>query len=334
MEHELMRILTGGWVAEATFAAVRLGVADTIAGHRLYPCEIAERVGAHPDALGRLLRLLAGVGLADTDEDGRYGLTPMGALLGRDRLGPLVTLYGEDYFGAAWQGLQHTLRTGETAFEHVFGEPVFAHLTGDPGKASVFNAGMAAGAAFFRDVPLAHDFSGSRTVVDLAGGTGALLGTILRDHPEAGGILFDVPEVVANAPAHLDRMEVLDRCELVGGDLFESVPAGGDVYLLSRVLHDWEDADARRILASCRAVVPAGARLLVVEAIVPERARDGPEAVRMDLHMLILFGARERTEAQFEELLAGAGFDLRRVVPTGSPAGLSVLEATVTPADR
>ncbi|GAA3417542.1 methyltransferase [Streptosporangium vulgare] len=322
-EHELMRILTGGWVAEATFAAVRLGVADTLAGQRLYPCEIAERVGAHPGALGRLLRLLAGVGLADTDEDGRYGLTPMGALLGRDKLGPLVTLYGEDYFGAAWRGLRHTLRTGETAFEHVFGEPVFAHLTGDPGRASVFNAGMAAGAAFFREVPLAHDFSGARTVVDLAGGTGALLGTVLRDHPEARGMLFDVPDVVANAPAHLDRMEVLDRCELVGGDLFESVPEGGDVYLLSRVLHDWDDERCVRLLRNCARAMAPGSELLVIERVV---STDTHLPLAYDLHMMVMTGGRERTEEEYRTLLESADLIPGKLVEL--PLGMRMLTAT------
>ncbi|MFF3441514.1 methyltransferase [Streptosporangium sp. NPDC002721] len=322
-EHELMRILTGGWVAEATFAAVRLGVADTIAGHRLSPGEIAEKVGAHPEALGRLLRLLAGVGLADVDEDGRYGLTPMGALLGRDRLGPLVELYGEDYFGAAWRGLPHTLRTGETAFEHVFGEPVFAHLKGDPGKASVFNAGMAAGAAFFREVPVAHDFSGARTVVDLAGGTGALLGTVLRDHPEAGGILFDVPGVVANAPAHLDRMGVLERCELVGGDLFESVPEGGDVYLLSRILHDWDDDRCVRLLRNCARAMGKGAELLVIERVV---SADTHLPLAFDLHMMVMTGGRERTEEEYRALLESAELLPGELVDL--PLGMRMLTAT------
>ncbi len=323
MEHELMRILTGGWVAEATFAAVRLGVADTIAERRLYSCEIAETVGAHPDALGRLLRLLAGVGLVDTDEDGRYGLTPMGTLLGRDELGPLAALYGEDYFGAAWRGLPHTLRTGETAFEHVFGRPVFAHLTDDPGKASVFNAGMAAGAAFFREVPMAHDFSGARTVVDLAGGTGALLGTILRDHPETGGILFDVPEVVAKAPAHLDRMEVLDRCELVGGDLFESVPAGGDVYLLSRILHDWDDDRCVRLLRNCARAMETGAELLIIERVV---SADSHLPLAYDLHMMVMTGGRERTEEEYRTLLESADLIPGKLVEL--PLGMRMLTAT------
>ncbi|MFI6479313.1 methyltransferase [Nonomuraea sp. NPDC050663] len=323
MEHDLMRILTGGWVAEATFAAVRLGVADSLAGQRLRPAELALRVGAHAGSLHRLLRLLAGVGLVDVDDDDRYGLTPMGAMLERDRLGPLAALYGEDYFGTAWRGLPHTLRTGELAFDHVFGRPVFAHLANDPDRASVFNTGMAAGAAFFREVPVAHDFSGARTVVDLAGGTGALLAAVLRDHPGARGILFDLPEVVATAPAHLERMEVLDRCELVAGDLFESVPRGGDVYLLSRILHDWDDERCARLLSTCAAAMDKGAQLLIVERVVSAGTY---LPLAYDLHMMVMTGGRERTEEEYRVLLDGAGLVPGKLVEL--PLGMHLLTAT------
>ncbi|MFG6201142.1 methyltransferase [Nonomuraea sp. JJY05] len=323
MEQDLMRILTGGWVAQATFAAVRLGVTDVLDGRRLAPEEIAEEVGAHPGALHRLLRLLAGVGLADADGDDRYGLTPMGAQLRGDALGPLAALYGEDYFASAWDGLAHAVRTGESAFEHVHGEPVFTHLAGDPGKAAVFNAGMAAGASFFRGVPDAYDFSGARRVVDLAGGTGALLGTVLRSNPAARGVLFDVPEVVEAAPAHLERMGVLDRCELVGGDLFDSVPEGGDVYVLSRVLHDWDDERCAVLLANCAKAMEPGAELLVVERVVGE---DSYLPLAFDLHMMVMTGGRERTEAEYRALLEEADLTPGRLLDL--PLGMRLLTAT------
>ena len=180
------------------------------------------------------------------------------------------------------------------------------------------------------DVVAAYDFAGLRELVDVGGGSGVLLEAILRATPALRGVLVDRPEAVERARRATRRMPAsTDRCECVVGDFFDAVPPGADAYLLSRVIHDWDDADARRILATCREAMPVGARLLLVEAIVPERAQDGPEAVRMDLHMLMLFSARERTEAQYRRLLADAGFELRRAVPTGSPAGLSVLEATV-----
>ncbi|WP_327585111.1 acetylserotonin O-methyltransferase [Nonomuraea sp. NBC_00507] len=321
MEHELMRIATGGWLAQATFVAVRLGVADALEGRRLTCAELAEAVGAHPGALHRLLRLLARVDLVDTDGAGGWGLTPMGALLRHDELGPLVALYGEDYFGAAWGGLAHAVRTGEPAFEHVHGMPVFAHLADDPGRAATFNAGMAAGAAFFREVPVAYDFSGARTVVDLAGGTGALLGTVLRDTPSARGVLFDVPEVVAAASAHLEG--VLDRCELVGGDLFVSVPAGGDVYLLSRIMHDWDDDRCAMLLRNCARAMRPGAELLIIERVV---SADSYLPLAFDLHMMVMTGGRERTEEEYGTLLEQAGLVPGKLLDL--PLGMRLLVAS------
>ena len=236
---------------------------------------------------------------------------------------------GELYWSAA-AGLLRAVTEGGTAFEHVHGEPFFAHLAADPEREAAFQASMADRAQReAADVVAAYDFAGLRELVDVGGGSGVLLQAILHAAPALHGVLVDRPEAVARTEARLAAAGLEGRAECVAGDFFAAVPPGADAYLLSRVLHDWDDADARRILATCRAAMPAGARLLVVDAIVPERAHDGPEAVRMDLHMLILFGARERTEAQFGALLAGAGFDLRRVVATGSPAGLSILEATV-----
>ncbi|MEO3801076.1 methyltransferase [Nonomuraea sp. B1E8] len=322
MDHELMRILTGGWVAQATFAAVRLGVVDALDGRRLTPGEVADEVGAHPEALHRLLRLLEGVGLADAD-DGGYALTPMGARLRRDDLGPLAALYGEDFFAAAWNGLEQAVRTGEPAFEHVHGEPVFAHLAADPGRAAVFNAGMAAGASFFRGVPDAYDFSGPRRVVDLAGGTGALLGTILRSNPEATGVLFDLPEVIAAAPGHLSRMGVLDRCELAAGDLFSCVPEGGDVYLLSRILHDWDDERCAALLATCAKAMEPGAELLVIERVV---GGGSYVPLAFDLHMMVMTGGRERTEEEYRALLEDADLTPGRLIDL--PLGMRMLTAT------
>jgi SAM-dependent methyltransferase len=170
-----------------------------------------------------------------------------------------------------------------------------------------------------RDVVAAYDFGGLGLVVDIGGGGGLLLAAILRAAPGLRGVLVDRAEVVAGARRRLDAAGVGDRAECVAGDFFEALPAGGDAYVLSRVVHDWGDAEARRILETWRAAVPPGGRLLLVEALLPELARDQPAAIRMDVHMLVLFGAMERTEAQYRRLLAAAGFEVRRVIPTRSP---------------
>jgi O-methyltransferase domain len=179
------------------------------------------------------------------------------------------------------------------------------------------------------DVVAAYDFAGVRRLVDVGGGQGVLLAAILRSAPQLRAVLVDRPMVIERAQAWLAQEQLGERCELVPGDFFASVPDGGDAYLLSRVIHDWDDEDARRILLTCATAMTGASRLLLVEAIVPERAQDRPEAIRMDLHMLMLLGARERTEAEFRRLLGGAGLEVRRVVPTRSPAGLSVVEATL-----
>ena len=177
----------------------------------------------------------------------------------------------------------------------------------------------------------AYDFSRLGWLVDVGGGHGILLGAALRAAPGLRAVLVDQPAVVDQARRRLKAEGVAGRCELVAGDFFGSVPAGADAYLLSRVLHDWADDDARRVLATCRSAMGPGSRLLVVEALLPERARDQPAVIRMDLHMLVLLGARERTKAQYRRLLAETGFRVERVAPTASVAGLSVIEAV--PAD-
>jgi hypothetical protein len=178
------------------------------------------------------------------------------------------------------------------------------------------------------DVVTAFDFRGCRQLVDVGGGGGILLAAILQQLPSLRGVLVDRAAAVAAARRRLAEAGLECRAECIDHDFFEAVPPGADTYLLSRVLHDWSDDDATRILEVCRRAAPDDARLLVVEALLPERALDCVPAVRMDLHMLLLFsGARERTEAEFRALLGRGGFEVQRTVPTGSPTGLAVVEA-------
>jgi ubiquinone/menaquinone biosynthesis C-methylase UbiE len=214
----------------------------------------------------------------------------------------------------------------------VHGDRFFDHLRRHPEREAAFQASMTARSEQEAgDVVAAYDFGRIGRLVDVGGGHGILLGAILRSAPDLHAVLVDQPAVVAQAGRRLAAEGVAGRCRLVGGDFFADVPAGADAYLLSRVLHDWTDDDARRVLATCRAAMGPGSRLLVIEAILPERAADQPAVIRMDLYMLVLLGARERTQAHFRRLLADAGFEVRRVVPTRSPAGLSVIEAVPAP---
>jgi ubiquinone/menaquinone biosynthesis C-methylase UbiE len=238
---------------------------------------------------------------------------------------------GELYYQAA-AGMLAAVRYGGTAFEQVYGDRFFDHLARHPEQEAVFQGSMTGRAEQEAgDVVAAYDFGGLGRLVDVGGGYGILLSAVLRAAPEFHAVLVDRGPVVEQARRRLAADGVAGRCELVAGDFFASVPAGADAYLLSRVLHDCADDDARRLLATCRSAMAPASRLLVVEALLLERASEQPAVIRMDLHMLVLLGARERTEAQYRRLLAETGFRVERVVATASPAGLSVLEAV--PAD-
>jgi hypothetical protein len=275
--------------------------------------------------LTRVLRGLVAEGVLDEDDKGRFVLTPLGGCLSSLRGATIAR--GALYYDAA-AGLLQTVRDGGTSFEHVRGASFFDHLQRHSDQYDVFQESMAGRAEQeARDVVAAYDFTGLRRLVDVGGGPAVMLAEILRASPGLAGVLMDRAAVVSRAQDRLDRSGVGGRAECVPGDFFVTVPAGGDAYLLSRVLHDWDDDDARRILATCRSAMAPGVRLLVVEAILPERASDAPAVIRMDLHMLILFGARERTEAELRNLLESAGFTVRRVVRTESSVGLAIIEA-------
>jgi hypothetical protein len=330
----MARLADGFLTTQLLYVAARLGVADVLAQGPRTGAEVAAAVGADPGLLTRALRGLVLEEVLAEEEGGRFALTELGQCLRADAPGSMrgpVLARGEVYYQAA-AGTLAAVRHGGTAFEHVHGDRFFDHLRRHPEREAAFQASMAGRSEQEAgDVVAAYDFGGIGRLVDVGGGHGILLGAILRSAPDLHAVLVDQPAVVAEARRRLAAEGVADRCQPVPGDFFAEVPAGADAYLLSLVLHDWTDDDARRVLAACRSAMGPGSRLLVVEAILPERAADQPAVIRMDLYMLVLLGARERTEAQFRGLLAGTGFRVTRVVPTASPAGLSVIEAV--PAD-
>lgn len=330
----MVRLADGFLTTQLLYVAARLGVADLLAQGPRAGAELAAAVGAEPDLLTRVLRGLVLEEVLAEEEGGRFALTELGRCLRTDVPGSLrgpVLARGEVYYQAA-AGILAAVREGGTAFEHVHGDRFFDHLRRHPDQEAAFQASMAGRSEQEAgNVVAAYDFRGIGRLVDVGGGHGVLLGAILRSAPDLHAVLVDQPAVVIEARSHLAAEGVADRCQLVPGDFFAEVPAGADAYLLSRVLHDWSDDDARRILAAVRAAMGPRSRLLVVEAILPDRAADQPAVIQMDLYMLVLLGARERTESQFRHLLAGAGFEVHRVVPTRSVAGISVIEAGTTP---
>jgi SAM-dependent methyltransferase len=328
---ELMRLIDGFVTTQLLYVAAKLGIADQLTGGPRSGAELAEAVGADAGALGRVLRGLVIEDVLAEVDGGRFALTPLGECLVPLRGSAIAR--GELYYESA-AGLIESVKTGGAAFEHVHGERFFDYLAEHPDQEATFQGSMAGRSEQeAAAVVAAYDFTGLRRLIDVGGGRGILLAQILDATPHLHGVLFDRPAAIAAARRHLDERALADRTECVGGDFFESVPAGADGYLLSRVLHDWNDGDAGRILAACRRAMGPGSRLVIVEAILPVRAKDRPATIRMDLHMLLLFrAARERTEAEFRALLDDNGFALSRAVMTASPAGLGVIEAIPIPA--
>jgi predicted O-methyltransferase YrrM len=283
------------------------------------------------DPLHRALRGLAALGVLEELPHQRFKPTTLGALLstdGRASLRGAVIARGRLYYQGL-TGLLDAVRDGGAAFERVHGTTCFRYLDAHPDARSAFQASMASRSRLEAEALVAaYRFGAFGRIVDVGGGEGVLLAKILAAAPNTRGVLLDRPEASERAHRHLEATAPMGSWEVVTGDFFESIPGGGDLYVLSRVLHDWDDEAALQILATCRRAMRAGAILVLAEALLPKRAQDQPEAIRMDVHMLALFGgARERTAAQYAALLAAARFDLSGSIATQSPSGIAVLEA-------
>ena len=322
------RLVMGFRTTQLVYIAAKLGIADVLADGPQQPSALATAVGAHPRALYRLLRALASLGLFAEMPDGRFELTPLADLLRSDAPGslrPLALLYGDEWVWNAYGQASHSVLTGLPAFERVHGHTMFDYLQRHAEAAAAFDRGMTAyserEAAAILD---AHVFRDGSTVVDVGGGTGALLASILRAYPRARGILFEQAGVIDRARDLLTAAGVVDRCTMEAGSFFARVPDGGDVYVLKSILHNWDDLRSAAILRNCRSVMPRHARLLIVERVVPE-GNEPSEAKLFDINMLVMLGGLERTTSEYRDILRAAGFDLIRVIPTGAP--VSVLES-------
>jgi SAM-dependent methyltransferase len=323
----LMQMMTGYWVSQGIYVAARLGLADLLADGPRTSRELAAATGTHAESLYRVLRMLASVGIFAEDAAGRFGLTPLAEPLrsgpGSMRSMAIHMLEGPSW--QAWGALLESVQTGRTGFVLANGEEVFPYYAAHPESARPFNEAMTEfSASLSAAVIAAYDFSAFKQIVDVGGGHGGLLTTILKANPQARGVVFDQPEVVAGAPAVIAAQGLQDRAEAVGGDFFEAVPAGGDAYVLKHIIHDWDDERSIAILRNIRRAMADGGRLLLIESVVP--AGNAPDFGKlMDVHMLVMTGGRERTEAEHAALFEQAGFRLSRVVPTQSP--VSVVEA-------
>jgi hypothetical protein len=275
-----------------------------------------------------LLRALTSLGIFAETADGCFEMTPLAQTLRSDTPGSLrdvALLYGDEWLWSAYGSLSHSVMTGRPSFEHVHGQTFYDYLHNRPGTAATFDRAMTAfseqeAAAILN----AYDFSGASTLVDIGAGQGALMVAVLRSQPRARAILFDQSGVVEHARDLAAQAGVSGRVTIAPGDFFESVPAGGDVYVLKSVLHNWEDEETIAILKNCRAAMSREARLLIVERVVPEG--NGPsEAKLFDINMLVVPGGLERTTIEYGKILEAADLELTRVIPTAAP--VSILES-------
>ena len=319
-QQTLVQMINGYWTSQMICVAAKLGIADLVADEPRSSAELAKTTGTHAPTLYRLLRALASLGVFAEDDRGRFGLTPLAEPLRTDvpdSLRDWAVFAADVEAWRSWEQLSYSVTTGEAAFEHVWGMPNWEYRAQKPEANATFNAAMSsASSRRIGPVMAAYDFSGIRTLVDVGGGHGAFIATILSAHPMIRGILFDLPHVVAGAEPVLQAAGIAGRCETIGGSFLEAAPGGGDAYLLSKVIHDWSDDRAAVILRNCRRVMAVHSRLLLVEAVIPPGNTPHPGKLS-DINMLVAnTGGRERTEAEFRSLLNTAGFVLTRIIPT------------------
>ena len=330
---ELMRLVTGAWAARLVHTAVELGIADHLAST---PCDVdflTAQIGAHAPSLARLLRALTAIGVLHESEERLYSLTPLGVTLRSNVPGSMrawVFLAFSDDQGTAWQALSHAVRTGELAFRHIFGTDIWTRLAERPEAARLFDDAMqsltqGANGRLITNYP----FEKFGRIVDVGGGNGSLLLPVLGRHPAMRATIFDLPHVAEAARSRIAAAGLSDRCEAVGGDAFVAVPAGADAYVLKGVIHDWDDKEAIAILRTCRAAMSDGSKLILIERILPEQIDPDDALTRAkfihDINMMVNPGGRERTEAEFHNLLAQADLQLTRVL--SMPGPLAVMEA-------
>jgi C-methyltransferase len=331
----MQELIFAAWMSQAIAAAADLGIADALAKKPLSLHELADRVGAHPDSLSRLLRALIGRGIFRQGRDGCYELNPLGHTLRSDAAGSMsgmARLVGAPQWREHWSQLVEAIRTGEAVLPKLRGKDAFAYLDGEPELAEIFNQAMTNNSELaVAPVVAAYDFSPYPTIVDVGGGHGRLLAAILAATPGAHGVLYDLSQVVASAATLLRERCVADRVRIVSGSFFDGIPPAGDAYVIKNVIHDWSDDLAVQILRRVRAAADPAAVVLLIEFVLPDHHREFLGHV-VDLEMLVQATGRERTATQYRDLLEEAGFEMTRVVPTTGP--FSLVEAKPAPAPQ
>ncbi len=320
----MFQLLNGVFVVGAVSCLAWLGIPDLVEHGPKSAEELALQIGVDPRALYRLLRATACVGVLSEGADGKFSETPLSAVL-RSNANPslraFAIMHGRDWHGLGWSKLDYCMRTGKSALEHIYGMPIFQFFEQHPEEQKLFQQSMTDLSTI--DGPAvadAYSFGEIRSIVDVGGGHGFLLATMLARNPHLKGTLYDMPHVVAGAKDG-PLKPVMERCTLASGDMFRSVPAGADAYIMKHIIHDWPDEECIKILKACRKGANSGGKLLVVDNVI-QPGNDFAPGKFLDLQMLIFPGGCERTEKQFRDLFAAAGWRLSRVIPTAVPESI------------
>jgi len=321
---QLMQFILGKWISKPIYVAAELGIADMLAEGPRSIEALAEMSKSHGPTLYRVLRALACVGIFAETDNMYFELTPMAECLKTGIMRSIALMFHADWHDKAWDKLLYGVQTGESPFEQAHGKPVFEWFIDHPAAAKIFNEANALKALnSHRVIVDVYDFSDIGILTDVGGGYGNLMAEILTAFPTLQGVVADLPSVAHPARTEIQARGLDTRCEIVECDFFKEIPAGSDAYLLSHVLHDWDDEHCRKILRNCHRAMKSGARLLIVESIIPE-GNEFSIGKLLDLEVFVMGGGLERTQAEFKELLEACGFRLSRVVPT--PESISVIE--------
>ena len=324
----MLQIISSFWISRAVYVIAKLGIPDLLKSGPKTAQELASATKTHAPSLFRIMRALASVGVLSSADGGRFAQTPVSETLVTDAPGSLrwfaVSELGQEHY-PAWGNLMHSVKTGEIAFDNFFGVDIWKYFQQNREDAAVFNDSMSSVTAAANEaITSLYDFSQFGTVVDVGGGHGGLITSILKKHPQVKGVLFDAAEVIDGARTKIEAAGLANRLETVSGDFFQSVPAGGDAYIMKWIIHDWDDEKSHTILRNIRSRMRANGKLILVDSVVPET--DEPHFSKfIDLNMLVMTGGKERTEREFDQLLSAAGFKLVRVIPTELPT--SIIEA-------
>lgn len=327
-EAMMFQFLFGAVVQKGIYVIAELGIADLVNEKPMSAEELAEKTSTHSASLYRVLRMLAGVGFFTENSDGKFELTPLAALLLKDNpnsMRDFALMMGDDWSWKTVSHLKHSIETGKMAHEKAFGKTSWEYYEENIEVGEIFNRAMTSNSlAAVSPIVAGYDFSSFGKIADIAGGHGILLSGILKANPNARGILFDIPSVIAGSGEFFEKTGAANRVEKISGDFFENVPAGADAYIMKHIIHDWDDEESVRILKNVHTAMNPNGKVLIVEMVVPEGNEPSPSKI-LDVQMLMFTGGKERTTRQYAELLDKSGFRMTQVVPTHSP--MQIVEA-------